>query len=138
MEYFKIDGKSYDVIITDLEENFNILYSENTGRTLAVGAPIVLSPLGTFYGHKVVVRRKKGFENVFDELYDIVSYPRTVSSETDGLHFEIAHNQKTISYYGYVSNGSRALKKIDEKTNKVYWGELQLNIVPIKAQVLPE
>lgn len=137
MNYFKINGKSYNVLVTSLEENFDILYSDSTGRTLAVGAPIVLSPLGTFYGHKVTVRRKNGCEAEFDELYSLVSQPRIVSEETDALHFEIVHNQTTLSYYGYVSNGGRALKKIDEKTNRVYWGELTLNIVPIRAQVEP-
>lgn len=137
MDYFKINGKSYNVIVTGLEENFNILYSEETGRTMAAGAPMVLSPLGTFYGHKVTIQRKKGYEYAFDTVYNLISYPRTVSREEDALHFEITHNQSTISYYGYVSSGSRALKKIDEKTGMVYWGELQLNIVPIKAQVEP-
>lgn len=138
MNYFKINGKSYDVVVTGIEENFNILYSENTGRTIAEGAPITLDPLGSFYGHKVSLRRKKGFENQFDEVYEIVSKPISVVDEEDALLFEVAHLQSTISYRAYVSSGSRAVEKIDEKNGKVYWGELSLNIVPIKAQVLPE
>ena len=34
MDYVKIGGRAYDVIVTELTENFNILYSENTGRTM--------------------------------------------------------------------------------------------------------
>ena len=30
MDFFKIDGKNYDVLVTAVEESFNILYSENT------------------------------------------------------------------------------------------------------------
>jgi hypothetical protein len=138
MDVFKIDDKSYDVIVTDIEETFNILYSDATGRSLADGAPMVLSPLGTFYGHKVTVKRKQGSEQEYDELYNVVSYPRRVSVEEEALKFEIVHNQETISYYGYVSTGTRAVKKIDKQSNKVYWGELQLNIVPIRAQVEPK
>ena len=132
MDYFKIDGRSYDVLVTAIEENFNILYSENTGRTMSTGARMVLDPLGTFFGHKVTVQRRQGYETEFDALYDYVSRPRY-----DGVSVEIVHNQTTIKYDAYISNGSRQLKKIS-KSDIVHWGELQLNIVPMEAQVVPE
>lgn len=132
MDYFKIDGVSYDVIVTGIEENFNILYSENTGRIMSQGARMVLDPIGTFIGHKVTLERKRGHEKEFDDLYDYVNRPRY-----DGLSVEIVHNQTTIKYDAYVSQGARDLKRIDEKTGKVYWGEFSLNIVPMEAQVLP-
>lgn len=138
MDYFRVNGKKYEVIVTSLEENFNILYSENTGRTLAEGAPVTLDPLGTFFGHKVAVRRKNGHEREFDDLYQLVSRPLRVEKEEDALLFEVAHLQDSIAYRAYVSTGTRAVTRIDEKTGKVYWGELSLNIVPIKAQVLPD
>ena len=132
MDYFKIDGRRYDVLVTAIEENFNILYSENTGRTMSTGARMVLDPLGTFFGHKVTVQRRQGYETEFDALYDYVSRPRY-----DGVSVEIVHNQTTIKYDAYISNGSRQLKKIS-KSDIVHWGELQLNIVPMEAQVVPE
>lgn len=132
MDYVKIGGRTWDVIVTEISENFNILYTENTGRTLSEGARMTLDPIGTFYGHKVTVSRKKGFESAFDELFDYISKPRY-----DGIHVEIVHNQNTISYDAYISNGERGLSRIDQKNGKVYWGELSLNIVPMEAQVLP-
>lgn len=132
IDYFSINGKTYNVAITAIEENFNILYSSNTGRTLAEGAPMVLDPLGTFIGHKVTVKCKMGFEAEFDELYDYVMQPRY-----DGIAVKMVHNQTHIEYDAYISNGTRNIKRIDLKNEKVYWSELQLNIVPIKAQVLP-
>lgn len=131
MNYFKINGKTYDVTVTALDENFNILYSSNTGRTLADGA-MTLDPIGTFYGHTVTVKRKSGHEKEFDDLFMYVSKPRYT-----GIKVEAAHNQKTISYDAYISNGKRALQRIT-RNDVVEWGELQLNIIPMKAQVLPE
>ena len=133
MEIFKINGKTYNVRVMAVEENFTILYSDNTGRTLGIGAGMSLDPLGTFYGHKITVKRIRGSEADFDRLYNLVSRP-----VDDGWDVEIVHNQETISYRAYISNGTRALRAIDPQNNNVYWDSLQLNIVPMKAQVLPE
>ena len=133
IDVFKIGGKTYNVVITAIEENFNILYSSNTGRTLAEGAPMVLDPIGTYIGHKVTVKCKRGFEEEYDELFDYVMQPRY-----DGIAVKMVHNQTDIEYDAYISNGTRNIKSIDLKSNKVYWGELQINIVPMKAQVLPK
>lgn len=132
MDWVKIGGISYDVIVTAIEENFNILYSENTGRTMSQGARMTLDPLGTFFGHKITFKRRQGNEVAFDRLFDYVSTPRY-----DGIPVEIVHNQTTIKYDAYISQGSRAIKRIDPKTKKVYWDSFQLNIVPMEAQVLP-
>ena len=132
MDYVKIGGKAYDVLVTEISENFNILYSENTGRTMSVGARMTLDPLGTFFGHKVTFQRKQGNEAEYDALFDYVSRPRF-----DGVPVEIVHNQTVLKYDAYISNGERALKRIDAKTGKVYWGEFSLNIVPMEAQVTP-
>ena len=132
MNIVKIDGKEYNVLVTEISENFNILYSENTGRTMSQGARMTLDPLGVFFGHKVTFKRKQGFEAEYDSLFDLVSTPRY-----DGIPVEIVHNQTVLKYDAYISNGERAVKKIDPKTNMVYWGEFSLNIVPMEAQVLP-
>lgn len=133
MEYVKIGGKVWDVLVTEISESFSILYSENTGRTMSQGAGMTLDPLGTFFNHKVTFQRKQGFEKKYDALWDFVSIPRY-----DGIDVEIVHNQTTLKYKAYISQGERALKRIDTKTNKVYWDKFTLNIVPMSAQVIPE
>ena len=133
MNICKINGIEYNVLITALSENFTIMYSENTGRTLGSGARMTLDPLGTAYGHKVTIKRRNGHEAAFDALYREVSKPRY-----NGVPVEMVHNQDSIAYDAYISSGERAVKRIDAETGKVYWDELSLNIVPMGAQVLPE
>lgn len=132
MDYIKIGGRKWNVAVTELSENFTILYSENTGRTMSMGARMSLDPLGTFYGHKITIRRRRGFEAEFDEFFDYVSKPRY-----SGIPVEIVHGQSVLSYDAYISNGERSLKRIDEANGVVYWDSLSLNIVPMEAQVRP-
>lgn len=132
MDYVKIGGKSYDVIVTNIERNFEILQSSNAGATLAPGARETLDPLGTRIGHKITFKRKPGYENEFDELWDFVIQPRF-----DGVWVDIVYNQDTLNYEARFTSGSQQLKKIDPVTKKVYWGELVLDIVPLEAQVKP-
>ena len=133
MEYVKIGGKAWDVIVTEISESFSILFSENTGRTMSQRATMSLDPLGTFYNYKIGFKRKQGFEEEYDLLWDFLSKPRIY-----GIHVEIVHNQTTLSFNAYVSQGERALKRIDAKTGKVYWDKFVANIIPMSAQILPE
>lgn len=138
MDYFKIEGKAYNVLVVDLEENFTITYTENSGRVLDEGAPMYLEPIGTFIGHVVKIKRRQGYEAEYDELYELLSTPRKVDENHKGIMVDIAHNQSTISYEAYVSNGKRPLKRIDINNKKLHWGEMTLNIVPVRAQRLPQ
>lgn len=132
MDYVKIGGKSYDVIVTDIERNFEILQSSNAGETLAPGARETLDPLGTKIGHRITFKRKPGYEKEFDDLWDFVIQPRF-----DGVWVDIVYNQDTLNYEAKFTSGTQQLKKIDPVTKRVYWGELVLDIVPIEAQVKP-
>lgn len=132
MDYVKIGGKSYDVIVTNIERNFEILQSSNAGATLAPGARETLDPLGTRIGHRITFKRKPGYEKEFDDLWDFVIQPRF-----DGVWVDIVYNQDTLNYEARFTSGSQKLKKIDPITKKVYWGELVLDIVPLEAQVKP-
>lgn len=130
MNVFKINGKTYNVLVTELSENFNILYSENTGRTISSGARMSLDPLGTFIGHKITFQKKSGFEKDYDDLFDYLCKPRY-----SGVMLECVHGQDKISYEAYVSNGERSLKKVDGRTGKISWGALSVNFVPMEAQI---
>lgn len=132
MEWLKIGGKEWNVNVLSISENFTILYTENTGRTISVGARMTLDPLGTFFGHKVTVGRRKDDFDEFDELFDFISKPRF-----DGVKIEIVHGQKTISYDAYISSGERKVKRIDNKNKKVYYDTFEIEIIPMEAQLIP-
>jgi hypothetical protein len=130
-----IDGVKYDVIVTEIEESFSVLYGENTGRTIGQGAPMTLDPIGTFFNYKVTFGRRQGKEKEYDELFNFLAKPRN-----EGIEVNIVHGQALWEkpFKAYVSQGARAVKRIDEKTGKVYWDKFTANIIPIEAQVLPE
>lgn len=132
MNFCKIDGKVYDVIVTGIEESFDIQHTENAGRTVATGAPMILDPLGTFFGHTVTFQRIPGNEADYDALFDVFAKPRY-----DGLPVELSHNQTVLKYDAYVSTGTRVLQRITED-GKLLWGELKVKITPMEAQIKPD
>ena len=133
MEYVKIGGRVWDVLVTEISVNFNILYSENTGRTMSAGARMTLDPLGTFIGHRITIKRNSKNLKDYDRLYNYVIKPRY-----DGIKVKAVHDQTTIEYDAYVSVAEREVERIDDVGKAVYWKEMEINIVPMEAQVLPE
>lgn len=128
MNVFSIGGREYNVLVVGLTEEFNKLYSENTGRTRGENLKMELDCLGVFFSHKITVQRKKGYESEYDELYDLLTQPTD-----EGIPIKVVHNQTTIDYDAYISTGSRTLKRVDEKTGKVYWDKLTINAIPMEA-----
>lgn len=128
MDICKIGEREYAVIVVSIKETFTKLYTENTGRTM--GGKMNLDCIGTFYGHNVVVQRKAENEADFDELFDLVSLPTN-----EGIPVKMVHNQDSIEYEAYISNGERSVKKVDLANNKVYWDKLSITLIPMEAQV---
>ena len=133
MNYVEIDGKPYDVIVSSIQRSPEIRQSENAGATLAEGAEETLDPLGTFITYIVGFTRKQGKEIEFDNLWETLIKPRY-----DGVWVDIVYNQTKLKYKAKFEISPQAVDKIDKRTGKVYWGEISVNIVPTKAQVLPE
>ena len=130
-DYVKIGGKSWNVRILEITENFNIMDTENAGRVIHKGR-MTLDRIGTFYGHKVTFARDKATISEFDDLFAYLAYPRN-----NGIAVELVHGQNTIAYEAYVSTGERKLKKIDVNEQVVYWETFQANFIPMEAQVTP-
>lgn len=132
MEFVKIGSKVWNVMITEISENFSILYSENTGRTMSMGARMTLDPLGTFFGHKVTFVKRSNNQDEYDALYEYLSKPRF-----DGIPVELPHNQSTLKYDAYVSTGERKVRLIDTENGIVHWDSFSANFIPMEAQVRP-
>lgn len=130
--WLDIDGQKFNVTVTSIKESGTILYSDNTGRTLAVGAPMTLDPLGTFYNYLITVKRNGDDVDDYDKLYDYIMTPRY-----RGMTITAPHNQGTIQFEAYISAAEREVKRIDDNGKKVYWKEMSLTITAMRAQVTP-
>ncbi len=128
MNYFEIENTAYDANVVEFSENFNILYTSNTKRTLASGH-MFLDPIGTFIGHSITFAPMNN-RAAFDALWDFFKVPRR-----DGFHVKLADNQGVIEYDAYTSNGARKGSRIINGV--VYWETFEVNIIPIDAQVTP-
>lgn len=131
-DWLDIDGQRFNVSVMSIKENGTILYSDNTGRTMAVGAPMTLDPLGTFFNYTITIKRNGDDLDDYDRLYDYVMKPRY-----GGMTITAPHNQGVQTFEAYISAAEREVSHIDDKGQKVYWKEMSLTITAMKAQVTP-
>ena len=54
------------------------------------------------------------------------------------MRVKAVHDQTTIDYDAYVSAAEREVQSIDDIGKVVYYKEMEINIVPMEAQVIPE
>lgn len=132
MTYVKINGISLDVdvAISSVEETFNVLDGENTGRVKS--GRMVRDIIGTYIGHKVTFFNGKSNEE-FDRLWDYL----VEHSVDDSVQLEAADGQSSIAYEAYYTTGTRRLSdgSVNDGVNK--WDELEVSFVPMDAQVKP-
>ena len=113
-DWIQIGGQTWNVRVLTVTQDANVLYTDNTGRTVAKDAPITLDALGTFINYKLDIAPLKGYEKDYDALYDFVIIPRNY-----GIKVKMPYNQSTIEYDAYISSASRKIKIINEK-NPIY------------------
>lgn len=131
MNYIKINGIVFDadVAISKYNRNFNVLDGPNAGRVMT--GRMVRDVIGTYLGHKVTVFRRgnnyKGLDDFWDYLYQ--------HSVDESVQLEAADGQTTISYEAYYTSATQDLEKAEGGTN--FWGEIEVNFIPMDAQVRP-
>lgn len=131
MSYIKLNGRSFDadVAISKYSRNFNVLDGENAGRVMT--GRMVRDIIGTYIGHKITVFRRGDNYAGLDELWDYL----VAHSVDDSITLEAADGQTTISYEAYYTSASQDIEQVINGVN--YWGEIEINFIPMEAQVTP-
>lgn len=131
MSYIKINGITFDadVAISKYNRYFNVLDGENARRVMT--GRMVRDVLGSYLGHKITVFRRgdnyKGLDDFWDYLF--------AHSVDDSVMLEAADGQTTIAYEAYYTSASQNIEKVENGVN--YWGEIEVNFIPMDAQVKP-
>lgn len=132
MSYIKLNGIEFDadVAISSYNRNFNVLDGENTGRVIGRGR-MIRDIIGTFIGHKLTVFRRGDNYKGLDDFWDYL----IAHSVDDSVLLEAADGQTTISYEAYYTSGSQDIERVEDGIN--YWGQIEINFIPMEAQVTP-
>lgn len=126
----KIDGVSYDVDVSvdELEESFEKLSADTSGRTQ--DGTMYIDIIGTFYNYSLTIRRKQGTDlSNYDALFEKLAEP------VDFITLEVPHGQGTQSFMAYITSGSRKLLRQVNGSN--YWGDITLKFVAKSPQRRP-
>lgn len=124
----KIDGKSYDVLVTAIQETSTIIEGANSGIAISHDREI-RDITGIKIGHSITFDMDKDVE-VFDELYAYL-----FKSIRPSVVLEVVHLQETITYEAAYNTGSRSVARIDDNTDTVEWTELTVEFRPIENQI---
>lgn len=131
MNYIKLNGRVFDtdVAISKYSRSFNVLDGKNAGRVLA--GRMVRDIIGTYIGHKLTVFRRGDNCHGLDDFWDYL----VQHSVDDSVMLEATDGQKTLSYEAYYTSASQAIEKVENGVT--YWGEIEINFIPMDAQVRP-
>ena len=129
----KIDGKSYDVLVTAIQENYSVVEGANIGTALHRDREI-RDITGIKIGHSITFDADKDMAE-FDELTEYL-----FGAVRPSVMLEAVHGQKTIIYEAAYSSGSRHVSHIDEDAEEtaVHWSELTVDFRPLETQVNAE
>lgn len=126
----KIDGISYDVLVTAIQETFDVLEGPNSGKALYRQREI-RDLTGIKIGHKITFAPDND-PDAYDELCAYL-----FGSVREYVVLEVVHDQTTISYEAAYNTGSRQVSHIDDNNDVVYWSELTVDFRPLETQINP-
>lgn len=131
MSYIKLNGIEFDaeVSISAYNRSFNVLDGDNAGRVMT--GRMIRDVIGTYIGHKLTVFRRGNNYQGLDRFWDYL----VAHSVDDSVMLEAADGQKTIRYEAYYTSASQDIEQVVGGVN--YWGEIEINFVPMDAQVKP-
>lgn len=126
----KIDGITYDVLVTAIQETFNVLEGANSGIALYRQREI-RDLTGIKIGHNITFAPNND-PDTFDALCNYL-----FGTVREFVTLEVVHDQTTISYEAAYNTGSRAVSHIDDENGRVYWNELTVEFRSIEVQISP-
>lgn len=129
--YIKLNGEKFDaqVAISAYNRNLSVLDGENAGRVMT--GRMIRDIIGAYIGHKVTVFRRGDNYAGLDAFWDYL----VAHSVDDSVQLEAADGQTTIVYEAYYTSASQSIEKVVDGVN--YWGEIEINFIPMEAQVVP-
>lgn len=130
LNLIKIDGVSYDVLVTAIQETFNVVEGDNSGIALFRNREI-RDITGIKIGHAITFAPDND-PDIFDSLCTYL-----FGNIRESVVIEVVHNQSTISYEAAYNTGSRSVSHIDDVNGVVYWNELTVEFRPIENQINP-
>lgn len=122
-----IDGVSYDVLITAIEEKFEVVEGANSGLALYRDREI-RDLKGIKIGHSITFSPGADPEK-FDELVDYL-----FGSLRDYVVVDVVHGQTTIGYQAAYNTASRRVAYINDKDDFVGWDDLTIDFRPMEAR----
>lgn len=127
----KIDGREFDVLVTGIQRNFNVIEGANSGTAIRNQREL-RDILGVKIGHSVSF---SGDENP-DEYEELIEY--LFGSIRESVMIDIIHGQKRIQYEAAYNTASDSVSHIDNDNDIVYWNELTVEFRPIENQINKE
>lgn len=102
----KIDQRSLRLSVFQIKRSFQVMDTENSGRTQATGE-MYREIIGTFFNYHLKVEPYDEYPEDYDTFYEIIS-------GTDKFHIiEVPYGQTTLRYRAYVTSGSDTLRYIE-------------------------
>jgi hypothetical protein len=124
----KIDGMSFDVLVTAIQETTEVIEGPNSGVSIQRQREI-RDILGVKIGHAVTFAPDSNPEE-FDRLYDYLF--KTIRPS---VMVECVHGQQSISYEAAYNTCSRNVAHIDDANNVVSWDEMTIAFRPMENQI---
>ena len=123
---FSIDGVELRVNVIKLERGFSVTDTENSGRTQDFSMHRDVA--GTFYNYTLEIEPESEHRADYDTFYNIISAP------VESYRMVFPHNQETLEFKAYVTQGKDSLKRISGKN---LWSGLSVYFVAMEPQRRP-
>lgn len=127
----KIDGVSYDVLVTALEETTEIVEGSNSGTALYRNREL-RDLKGIKIGHNVTFSPDND-PDTYDALYRYL-----FGSLRESVMLEVVYNQETITYEAAYNTSSRRVATINDNDDFIGWDDLTVAFRPMELQIVGE